>query len=96
MVLKDTKAAKKSKIRFKLIFNTITINFWKFNHDLILTIFKIYHRHGIDRLVEDLIQESIAKGEFTNLKGVGKPLETQNHNPYIDVVTHKINQVLCN
>ncbi|KZS05018.1 Uncharacterized protein APZ42_031961 [Daphnia magna] len=51
-------------------------------------------RHGIDRLVEDLIQESIAKGEFTNLKGTGKPLANQNHNPYIDIVTHKINQVL--
>ncbi len=50
-------------------------------------------RVGIDRLVEDLIQESIAKGEFTNLKGTGKPLQNQNHNPYIDVVTHKINQV---
>ncbi|XP_046658165.1 dnaJ homolog subfamily C member 28-like [Daphnia pulicaria] len=65
LVLKDTKAAKKSKIK-----------------------------HGIDRLVEDLIQESIAKGEFANLRGTGKPLETQNHNPYIDVVTHKINQIL--
>ena len=35
----------------------------------------------------------MAKGEFTNLKGNGKPLQNQNHNPYIDVVTHKINQV---
>ncbi|XP_057380406.1 dnaJ homolog subfamily C member 28-like isoform X2 [Daphnia carinata] len=51
-------------------------------------------RLGIDRLVEDLIQESMAKGEFTNLKGTGKPLVNQNHNPYVDIVTHKINQVL--
>ena len=49
--------------------------------------------HGIDRLVEDLIQESMSKGEFTNLKGSGKPLEYQNHNPFVDIVTHKINQV---
>lgn len=36
----------------------------------------------------------MAKGEFTNLKGTGKPLANHNHNPYIDIVTHKINQVL--
>lgn len=44
-------------------------------------------------MVEDLIQESMAKGEFSNLKGSGKPLQYQNHNPYVDTVTQKINQV---
>ncbi|KAG8234071.1 hypothetical protein J437_LFUL013567 [Ladona fulva] len=53
-----------------------------------------FFRYGIDRLVEDLIQESMAKGEFDNLTGKGKPLQQQNYNPYVDFVTHKINQVL--
>ena len=35
----------------------------------------------------------MAKGDFSNLKGSGKPLQFQNHNPYIDIATHKINQV---
>ncbi|XP_071446905.1 dnaJ homolog subfamily C member 28 [Hetaerina americana] len=55
---------------------------------------KIKTRYGIDRLVEDLIQESMAKGEFDNLKGKGKPLKHQNYNPYVDFTTHKLNQVL--
>lgn len=36
----------------------------------------------------------MSKGEFNNLKGCGKPLATyQNRNPYVDFVTHKINEV---
>ena len=38
-------------------------------------------------LVDELIQESMSKGEFTRLKGSGKPLEYQNHNPFVDMVT---------
>ncbi|GAB6019763.1 DnaJ (Hsp40), sub C, member 28 [Chamberlinius hualienensis] len=52
--------------------------------------------NAIDRLAEDLIQQSMAKGEFDNLKGFGKPLEKLNHNPYIDTVTQKINEILQN
>ncbi|XP_075232722.1 dnaJ homolog subfamily C member 28 [Lycorma delicatula] len=57
---------------------------------------KIKTRYGFDRLVEDLIQESMARGEFDNLAGQGKPLDRQfaHHNPYVDFVTHKLNQVL--
>lgn len=52
-------------------------------------------RYGMDRLVEDLIQESMAKGDFDNLSGKGKPLtkKQDHHNPYVDLVTHKLNQV---
>ncbi|XP_011552982.3 dnaJ homolog subfamily C member 28 [Plutella xylostella] len=53
-------------------------------------------KYGFDRLVEDLIQESISKGEFENLSGKGKPLKDQNRNPYVDFTTHKINEVLIN
>ncbi len=66
---------------------------WYFNCIISLI---ILYRYGIDRLVEDLIQESMAKGDFSNLKGAGKPLQYQNHNPFVDIATHKINQVLCN
>jgi len=31
-------------------------------------------QNAIERLVEDLIIESMANGEFENLKGSGKPL----------------------
>lgn len=55
---------------------------------------KIKTKYGFDRLVEDLIQEAMSKGEFSNLSGSGKPLpQHQNANPYVDFVTHKLNQV---
>ncbi|XP_034831881.2 dnaJ homolog subfamily C member 28 [Maniola hyperantus] len=53
-------------------------------------------KYGLERLVEDLIQESMSKGEFENLSGKGKPLKNQNNNPYVDFTTHKINEVLIN
>ncbi|KAI4457142.1 conserved oligomeric golgi complex subunit 4 [Holotrichia oblita] len=56
---------------------------------------KIKTKYGFDRLVEDLIQEAMSKGQFNNLSGCGKPLKgIQNRNPYVDFVTHKINEVL--
>ncbi len=36
----------------------------------------------IDRLVEDLIQEAMSKGEFKNLSGSGKPLKLD-HEQYV-------------
>lgn len=52
-------------------------------------------RYGMDRLVEDLIQEAMNKGEFSDLPGMGKPLKTTSvRNPYVDFVTHKLNQIL--
>jgi hypothetical protein len=51
-------------------------------------------RSEMDRLVEDLIQESMSRGEFDNLAGTGKPLKYQASNPYVDFVTHKMNQVM--
>lgn len=53
-------------------------------------------KYGFERLVEDLIQESMSKGEFENLSGKGKPLKNQNNNPYVDFTTHKLNEVLIN
>ncbi|XP_076233449.1 dnaJ homolog subfamily C member 28 isoform X2 [Calliopsis andreniformis] len=53
-------------------------------------------RFGMDRLVEDLIQEAMNKGEFSDLPGMGKPLKenTNTRNPYVDFVTYKLNEVL--
>ncbi|TGZ54921.1 dnaJ homolog subfamily C member 28 [Temnothorax longispinosus] len=52
-------------------------------------------RYGMDRLVEDLIQEAMNKGEFSDLPGMGKPLKSISAtNPYVDFVTHKLNQIL--
>ena len=51
-------------------------------------------RYGIERVVEDLIQESMAKGDFDNLPNAGKPLKHDSYNPYLDVVTHKLNEVI--
>ena len=53
-----------------------------------------FFRSGIDRLVEDLIQESMHRGEFDNLPGKGKPLTSSNHNPMLDLTTQNINRIL--
>ncbi|KAL5006754.1 hypothetical protein ScPMuIL_015560 [Solemya velum] len=52
--------------------------------------------NAIERLVEDLIQESMMKGEFDNLHGKGRPLEYSNRNPMVDTDTHNINKILIN
>jgi DnaJ family protein C protein 28 len=53
-------------------------------------------KQGFDRLVEDLIQESMAKGEFDNLPGSGKPLKYRPEVPYLDSMTYKLNEILIN
>jgi len=59
------------------------------------TIKKQHTKNQIDRLVEDLIQESMANGEFDNIEGKGKPLPNRvDYNPYTDFTTHKMNQIL--
>lgn len=49
---------------------------------------------AIERLVEDLIQESMAKGDFDNLSGKGKPLKKFSGCTYIDPMTHNLNRIL--
>lgn len=52
-------------------------------------------KYGFDRVVEDLIQEAMSKGQFENLEGCGKPLShAQSQNPYVDFTQHKINKIL--
>nr|KAG5690051.1 hypothetical protein BaRGS_009858 [Batillaria attramentaria] len=52
--------------------------------------------NAVERLCEDLIQESMKRGEFDNLSGQGQPLEHSAHNPFVDTTTHNINKILVN
>ena len=53
---------------------------------------------GMDRLVNDLILESMSRGEFNNLPGAGKPLPQLREppNPVLDRTTERLNQILVN
>ncbi|XP_034552918.1 dnaJ homolog subfamily C member 28 [Notolabrus celidotus] len=55
---------------------------------------KIKITQAVERLVEDMIQESMARGDFRNLSGAGKPLSKFEHNPYADPMTHNLNRIL--
>ncbi|XP_070799646.1 dnaJ homolog subfamily C member 28 [Pituophis catenifer annectens] len=55
---------------------------------------KVKITQAIERLVEDLIQESMAKGDFDNLTGKGKPLQKFSDCPHIDPMTHNLNRIL--
>ncbi|XP_056415520.1 dnaJ homolog subfamily C member 28 [Hyla sarda] len=55
---------------------------------------KVKTTQAIERLVEDLIQESMAKGDFDNLSGKGKPLNKFSSCPHIDPMTHNLNRIL--
>ena len=55
---------------------------------------KHHTRNAMDRLVEDLIQESMSKGDFDKLSGAGKPLPQRViYNPYEDYTTYKVKKV---
>lgn len=45
-------------------------------------------------MVEDLIQESMQRGDFDNLAGYGKPIDYKDRNPLLDATTYKINKML--
>lgn len=55
---------------------------------------KIKITQAVERLVEDLIQESMARGDFRNLSGAGKPLTKFEDNPYADPMIHNLNRIL--
>lgn len=44
--------------------------------------------------MEDLIQESMQRGDFDNLAGYGKPIDYKDRNPLLDATTYKINKML--
>ncbi|XP_040194836.1 dnaJ homolog subfamily C member 28 [Rana temporaria] len=55
---------------------------------------KVKTTQAIERLVEDLIQESMAKGDFDKLSGKGKPITKFSTCPHIDPMTHNLNRIL--
>nr|XP_056714370.1 dnaJ homolog subfamily C member 28 [Euleptes europaea] len=55
---------------------------------------KVKITQAIERVVEDLIQESMAKGDFDNLSGKGKPLQKFSDCLHIDPMTHNLNRIL--
>ncbi|XP_072036628.1 dnaJ homolog subfamily C member 28-like [Amphiura filiformis] len=58
---------------------------------------KIKTTNTLDRMVEDLVQKSMADGDFDNLPGSGKPLPDRTHYcPFIDINQHNLNQVMVN
>ncbi|CAL1538346.1 unnamed protein product [Lymnaea stagnalis] len=57
---------------------------------------KIKISNLIDRVVDDMIRESMQKGDFDNLSGYGKPLDRSDYNPFIDLTTHNINKIMAN
>ena len=58
---------------------------------------KIKTTNTLDRMVEDMVQKSMANGDFDNLPGSGKPLPSRtNYCPFIDISQHNLNQVLVN
>lgn len=63
-------------------------------HDMRRHSNKIKITQAVERLVEDLIQESMARGDFRNLSGAGKPLTKFVDNPYADPMTHNLNRIL--
>ena len=50
----------------------------------------------VERIAEDAIRESVARGEFKNLRGVGKPLERERENVVLDDMQTKLNKMLIN
>lgn len=57
---------------------------------------KIKISNLIDRVVDDLIRESMQRGDFDNLAGKGKPLDHSDYNPFIDLTTHNVNKIMVN
>lgn len=51
--------------------------------------------HSIERVAEDKIRDSIARGDFTKLEGSGKPIERDHHeNIAVDNISHRLNKML--
>lgn len=50
----------------------------------------------IERMVEDMIHQSMEHGDFKDLPGMGKPLPPKEVSPYIDITQYNLNRVLKN
>lgn len=50
----------------------------------------------LERIAHEKIRDSIGRGEFRNLKGMGKPLQRDHDNLAIDNMQQKLNRLLSN
>ena len=50
----------------------------------------------LERIAHEKIRDSMGRGEFKNLKGMGKPLTREHDNPVIDDIQQKLNRLLSN
>ena len=50
----------------------------------------------LERIAHEKIRDSMGRGEFKNLKGMGKPLTREHDNPVIDDMQQKLNRLLSN
>ena len=50
----------------------------------------------LERIAHEKIRDSMGRGEFKNLKGMGKPLRREHDNPVIDDMQQKLNRLLSN
>ncbi|XP_048202248.1 dnaJ homolog subfamily C member 28 [Perognathus longimembris pacificus] len=78
---------RKQKLQRQHFTNSLTVQDVRHSREQKIT-------QAIERLVEDLIQESMAKGDFDNLSGKGKPLTKFSGCSYIDPMTHNLNRIL--
>ncbi|XP_077999194.1 dnaJ homolog subfamily C member 28-like [Glandiceps talaboti] len=51
---------------------------------------------ALERMVDKAVKESLEKGEFKNIAGMGKPLKPKFENPYMDGMEFKLNQIVIN
>ena len=50
----------------------------------------------LERIAHEKIRDSMGRGEFKNLEGMGKPLTREHDNPVIDDMQQKLNRLLSN
>lgn len=50
----------------------------------------------LERIAHEKIRDSMGRGDFKNLRGMGKPLQTEHDNPVIDDMQQKLNRLLSN
>jgi DnaJ family protein C protein 28 len=51
---------------------------------------------ALEIIAHEKIRDSMGRGEFKNLKGMGKPLRREHDNPVIDDMQQKLNRLLSN
>lgn len=61
------------------------------------TVHYVLYSSSIERVVEDLVQEAMQRGEFANLRGAGRPLpyDADGHSLFVDRTELALNRILA-